>query len=156
MNLIGPKCEQPPVRITDHDGNWYADERYDPPNTPALGSSKWLRNCDVPPGGILRNWSPHGRLRRWRGNSHWSRHSWVWNRFRDIKWLRTGLMCAHHAGCLLRATRCDWLSTMVRYFESRICISSKMPFGGRAGMSRHVANHRRRRCLTRVASPYAY
>ena len=102
---------------------------------------------------ILWSWNFDRLLRRgrWNGNGLWHRR--VWDRFRDINWLRPRLMCAHHAGRPPCATSGDCVSRSLLYFESRLCISSKIPVGERAGMSRHVPNHTARRCFTRADSP---
>jgi len=115
------------------------------------------------PGGLYLRSRPHlwswnldrfSRRWRWSRSGLWYRR--VWDRFRDIKWLRARLMCADNAGSPACATRWDCLSSKLLYLDNRCCISSKMLFDDRAGISCHVPNNRRRRRLTRMDSPYAY
>ena len=103
--------------------------------------------------GTLWSWNLGRFARCWRRSRSRLWHCWVWDCFRNIKGLRAGLMCAHHAGSPARSRSWGCLLSNFRYFHSKPCTSSKIPFGERAGISRHVANNRRRRCLTRADSP---
>ena len=120
-----------------------------------LGASpaRWGDSGREGAGIILWSWNFDRLLRRGRWNGNRLRHRRVRDRFRDINWLRPRLMCAHHAGCPPCATSEDCVSRSLLYFDSRLCISFKMPFGDRAGMSCHVSNHKARRCFMRAHSP---